>query len=1279
MSVTSLLQDPRVRDRLDSLLPPRLSRIDAAIRVPPRSFQPGLIGTAFDYALRFDLQRRHPVSKSDGWVAENAIRAIHNVTDDEDAHLAVANSLSTAQRQVDAYLSSDGADDTLRPMIKASIRLAKLDAIFRAGVLDSNLEDTPATEVEEVHSLLRAFPHEQFPSPRRIDLNPTFGRFSAMVGGADADLIIDGTLIDLKVTRNDKIERDYFRQLVSYAILARAARDDGEDTPGLHTMGVYFARHAHFHSLPLGAIYGHPEYQQIASWYLDHAAEKYASPAPSRKVRRAPHASPPPLKKQERDSRPERRLPKSPPTARTGPPGTTTPYHAKYYAHELTRLAPGGDLSRISQSLFDACVDLNPHQIEAGLFALRSPLSRGVILADEVGLGKTIEAGLVMCQYWAERRRRILVIAPASIRKQWQLELSQKFNLPSTVLDSKGYKELQKKGHTKPFEQDHVVIVSYPYASRMRAEIEKVPWDLVILDEAHRLRNPNGKASQNLREALRNAGKKLLLTATPLQNNLAELHTLTTFIDEHTFGDRAVFQARYTFAAATDDNENLHDLRQRLEPFVKRTLRKDVLEYINYTQRQPITVTFDPTAPENQLYERVSEFLQRPETYAIPHRQRHLITLILRKILASSTTALATTLTRMRDRLQALAGGAAKPADDLEALIEDEAVDEEEIEDEADEDTNEPAVVISDVSKLHAEIAELNEFIALASTIKVDSKSQALLEGLDQGFAKMDELGAARKALIFTESRRTQQYLKHYLEANGYAGGVTIFNGTNTEPECRAIYDAWLAKNAPLGRTSGNRNIDMRTALIEHFRDQGTILLATEAAGEGVNLQFCSLVVNYDLPWNPQRIEQRIGRCHRYGQKHDVVVVNFLNPKNHADARVLELLTEKFRLFQGVFGSSDEVLGSLESGVDFEKKIHQIYQTCRKPEEIQAAFNKLQQEMEAEIKSRTERMRQMLLEHFDEEVHTRFRNFLSDTQAQLNRVEAMLWKTTQHVLDGHATFPSTASTFHLRASPIPAARPGEYHLNVRSPTGRQESEPNEFLYRLSHPLGEHVLDTAKRIQLAPAEVEFPISAHPTRISVVEALRGQHGWLRVTKLRVESYGAEEHLLFTAFTSDGKPLDPEVAEKLFECGGHAGPVIELPPEAAKRLDEDTHQHVQACLARVMESNEVYFLEEQDRLERWAEDLKESAKTRVEESEARIRELSKLARQATSLQERLDIQERKRQEEARQKKDQQAVFDAYSDIQLMRDNYIDQLQKQLEQRTSTEQLFTIKWKVT
>src|SRR5438128_1044868 len=218
----------------------------------------------------------------------------------------------------------------------------------------------------------------------------------------------------------------------------------------------------------------------------------------------------------------------------------------------------------------------------------------------------------------------------------------------------------------------------------------------------------------------------------------------------------------------------------------------------------------------------------------------------------------------------------------------------------------------------------------------------------------------------------------------------------------------------------------MRSALVDYFREEGRIMIATEAGAEGITLQFCSLVVNYDLPWNPQRIEQRIGRCHRCGQKHDVVVVNFLNRKNAADRRVYELLGEKFSLFNGVFGASDEVLGAIESGVDFEKRILAIYQECRTSAEIESAFRKLQEEMDEQIQSRMDDTRRKLFEHFDEDVHQRLRLQLADANAQLDRVGKRFWSLTRFILDGRADFHESDLSFDLETPPSGNIEVGRY-------------------------------------------------------------------------------------------------------------------------------------------------------------------------------------------------------------------------------------------------------------
>ena len=603
----------------------------------------------------------------------------------------------------------------------------------------------------------------------------------------------------------------------------------------------------------------------------------------------------------------------------------------------------------------------------------------------------------------------MLVICPASLRKQWAQELHDKFAVPTTVVDAVSLRKQSVGDMLATLQRmvgKAVVIMSYQFAAKLEAELRAVPWDVVVIDEAHKLRNAHrtsNRTGQALKRALQGR-KKLLLTATPLQNSLMELYGLSTLIDEHLFGDETAFRKQFMNSGTGQD-----ELRERLASFAKRTLRRDVLEYIKYTERKALTQPFNPTDDEQALYERISAFLQKEDSFALPKQQRHLTGLILRKLLASSSHAVAATLVTIRERLQGLLT-TDKTGDDgsqlVEQLIAEDDLEEDYLEEETSEAEDDSEDITSvpaedgkpDAAKdtkavraaISAEIAELTAFIDAAQALKTDTKAQALLKALTLGFGKMAELRAPRKAIIFTESKRTQEYLHRFLSANGHAGKLVLFSGTNNHEDSTAIYQHWLEEYKGTDRVTGSPQVDRRTALIDHFRKvDGTgaeIMIATEAAAEGVNLQFCALIINYDLPWNPQRVEQRIGRCHRYGQRFDVVVINFLNTRNQADQRVLELLTEKFNLFSGVFGASDEVLGRIEGGLDFEKRILQIYDTCRQPAQIEAAFNALQAELEESIADRIKDTQSQLLENFDEDVHDRLKLRLDEAEARLDKL-----------------------------------------------------------------------------------------------------------------------------------------------------------------------------------------------------------------------------------------------------------------------------------------------------
>ena len=504
----------------------------------------------------------------------------------------------------------------------------------------------------------------------------------------------------------------------------------------------------------------------------------------------------------------------------------TNEYQAAYVVQKL--LNKRGGIDTVANVLSGA-IDLNPHQIHAALFALNNPYLRGAILADEVGLGKTIEAGIVIAQRHAEGARNIIIVCPATLRDQWREELATKFELQSQIID----------GKQKP-DAGAIVIVSYEWAHANAETLRAIKWDLAVFDEAHKLRNVfKERVISSSIDATFKDTFKLLLTATPLQNSLLELYGLASIIDENLFGDIDTFKENFI------TRDNPQGLAERLGTICVRTLRKHVLEYIRYTDRYSITQEFEPSAEEAAEHEQILEDMR------------------IRKI---------------------------------------------------------------------THLVGIGQLKRIISKAKLD----ALTDALKIGFENLRKIGANEKAVIFTESRKAQDAIAQHLQSGGYT--IAQINGDTKD----------------------------RAGAINQFRDSAQILISTEVGGEGLNLQFCSLVVNFDLPWNPQRIEQRIGRCHRYGQKHDVAVINLLAKGNHAEARLYELLDQKLKLFNGVFGASDTILGVLED-VDFERRITDIFTTCRTAKEIDAQFADLQKQLESSIRERKENAKSQVFQYLDRE------------------------------------------------------------------------------------------------------------------------------------------------------------------------------------------------------------------------------------------------------------------------------------------------------------------------
>lgn len=772
-----------------------------------------------------------------------------------------------------------------------------------------------------------------------------------------------------------------------------------------------------------------------------------------------------------------------------------TPFHQLVAAETLT--ARGGvGTARLSPALAHASLDLNPHQVEAAAFALSALPTGGAVLADEVGLGKTIEAGLVLAQLASEGRDRAVVLVPASLRNQWRDELRSRFGLAAEVVDG----ESARAHPGNPFDRPGIVIVSTAFAALRADELSRVPWDLAVLDEAHRMRNAwrrDHRTGQALRRALRRT-PKLLLTATPLQNDLMELLGLASFLDETLLGDEDSFRLRYATGELTE--ERAADLQARLAPVVFRTLRRQVKEYVRFTARRSMVEDFAPSPEEQALYDRVSEYLRREDAVAIPPARRALLILVYRKILASSSFALASTLDRLADSLaQRLAGAGAVAADcpELAGFAE-------EAEEWEEGDGAAPRRAPSLRRIMEAELAELRACAAAARDIRVNAKGEALSRGLDRAFTVARACAWPEKAVIFTEFRRTQDYLRELLGARGWS--VTCLSG-----------DAGSA--------------DRRQALVEEFRDRTQILLMTEAGAEGLNLQFCNLVVNYDLPWNPQRIEQRIGRCHRYGQARDVLVVNFLNRRNAADARLYELLGEKLALFDGVFGSSDEVLGALGSGVDFERRVLDIYQSCRTAAEIDRAFDELRLDLDGRIGARLSAARSLLFEHFDGDVRARMRLTEREAGDAVRRRTDDEEALVRSVLDAGSDLSVPAHRGRLARAAAEAVR----------------ARPAEAVHR----------------------VEVDSGSLPARLG---HLAGREGWWFAWRLSFEGLVPEERIVHLVLRQEGNGwavLDPADAS-LFAAlpartgsgaPGGAAPLGSLPEEAVARISAAARDEIVA----------------------------------------------------------------------------------------------------------------------
>ncbi|MDE5774259.1 MAG: helicase SNF2, partial [Muribaculaceae bacterium] len=442
---------------------------------------------------------------------------------------------------------------------------------------------------------------------------------------------------------------------------------------------------------------------------------------------------------------------------------------------------------------------------------------------------------------------------------------------------------------------------------------------------------------------------------------------------------------------------------------------------------------------------------------------------------------------------------------------------------------------------------------------------------------------------------------------------------------------------------------------------------------------------NYDMPWNPQRIEQRIGRCHRYGQNFDVVVINFLNKANAADVRVYELLDQKFQLFNGVFGASDEVLGAIGNGVDFEKRIAQIYQLCRSPKEIKEAFDALQEELQEQISDKMLKARTTLLENFDESVKQKLRSDLAETRDNLNQFEQTLWHLTRSYFAHYADFNDTDHSFIVHPFVDNGAVswyrrfPGEYMMVSSENRRTAKLADGVRPYRIGDPLAQYMLTGLKAAPVPNSEVTLDYSNSPLNVAFIKQLVGQSGWLTVEQLTIDSFEKEDILLHACITDKGEVIPPDIVEYMLWLPGSEDPLhAELSDTVAASLSDAITAQCVEITAINAERNNTFFEEEMEKLDNWAEDVKAGLEKELRDLDAEIKLRKSESKKTSRLDEKVRLQRLIKDLEKRRSEKRLNLYQAQDDVDSKKEELLSRVEAMLAQKIEQTKLITYHWKI-
>ncbi len=936
---------------------------------------------------------------------------------------------------------------------------------------------------------------------------------------------------------------------------------------------------------------------------------------------------------------------------------TLSPIQRRLLAEDLVRLRRPDEQRRYASSQRQGRVDPNPHQIDAVVFALRRIPEGGCILADEVGLGKTIEAGLIISQLMAEGMRRVLLVVPKSLLGQWQTELYALFGLEAR----EGHLDPEAFGGTGIFLTHRELAGGIKGASVLKAVD---PFDLVVVDEAHEIfsgiykryrkdgvydqDSTQAQTAGRLREVIKRSGSPVvLLTATPIQNSLAELWGLVQYVEPTgtLLGRLPTF--REVFCETGDRTvlpEQARELRRRLQTVLQRTLRRQAQEFLQvpFVERHSRVFEYAMSPEEQALYADVTAWLMREHLYAFRGKQRHLLLISFHRRMASSLAALAESLQRVAQRLRdRLARRGHAVSDDGTQFLSEMAADLEEDEDfgsseggrNSEVTTGEAEPVSETDEGIRAELEVVVGFATRARELGHDSKARRLLEALrfvqDRGSRGL----GSGKAVIFTESLTTQDYLRNLLLEHGYQpGDVTVFRGDNDGPDAERALEQWEADegHAIAAAHRPSHDVALRLALVHEFKCRSKVFISTEAGAKGLNLQFCDTIINYDLPWNPQRIEQRIGRVHRYGQKRGVTVISFLAAGNVAQRLTLEILTQKLDLFGKVLDASDAVLyepshAAPESlvasvGVDFEKELRVIYGRARSIDDVTADLRHLRDTMESRRRAFDEvqeRVSGLIETRLDDAVRQVLASYQRSLPSELEGLDRDVDLITQAYFDDAGVAyarEQQSGRVAYRVQPS-ASLPEGYREGFVASVGDSRSISEGEALHVGHAVVQAAVEAARHATNAPFHVVFEADAKASEN--VRALTGRRGRLVVTRASYRGIERVDNLLVTVvLDADDDPLPTAAVDGLLALPVRtSGPIAEFADTRA--LDDAIEMAVFSDQAAVSARDQARFEQMLRQLDHYLADQVLIMRRRESKLNAQIDDLQQRRNRAAGVQ--------------------------------------------------------------